>query len=185
EVSLEIVFDRPTMEELGRYIEESLTQSMVATAPLIERVSQEQALPLSFAQQRLWFLDRMEGASPAYNVPLAVRIRGEINLEVLESSLAEIERRHETLRTVFQEVAGELSHGMRAEVRIRLERIDLSRIEESDRERQWSKLAAAEARRPFDLSWGPVWRASLFKFGREDHALMLTIHHVVSDDWSM
>ena len=132
-------------------------------APPIVAVDREQALPLSFAQQRLWFLDQLEPESAFYNIPSAVRLSGELNVEALERSLSEIVRRHEVLRTVFASVDGEPVQVITAAAAVEIVELDLSELKEAEREARAEELAAAEAQQPFDLSRGPLLRVKLLR----------------------
>jgi amino acid adenylation domain-containing protein len=141
--------------------------------------------PLSFAQERLWFIDRLEPGSAVYNVPTGWRLGGDLNGAALERALGEIVRRHEALRTVFTEVDGSPVQVIAPFSGFALPVEDLSDLSQADREAALRRRAAEEARRPFDLSAGPLFRAALLRLGREDHLLLLTMHHIVSDGWSM
>ncbi|HEX8318376.1 condensation domain-containing protein, partial [Longimicrobium sp.] len=143
------------------------------------------ALPLSFAQERLWFVDRMEPGSAVYNMPVAQRLGGALDEAALERSLGEIVRRHEALRTVFAE-----AHGSPVQVIVpfggfSLPVEDLSELGEAEREAAVRQRAGEEAARPFDLSAGPLFRAALLRLGSEERVLLLTMHHIVSDEWSL
>ncbi|MES1245675.1 MAG: non-ribosomal peptide synthase/polyketide synthase, partial [Acidobacteriota bacterium] len=142
-------------------------------------------LPLSFAQQRLWFLDQLAPGSPAYNLPAFVRLRGPLSRAALEASLRRVEERHEVLRTVFVSVDGEASQVVSPAGRLRLPCVDLTSVPGPVRGREVERLAAAELARPFDLTGGPVWRATLLALGAEEHAVLVTMHHIASDGWSM
>src|SRR5689334_7192942 len=143
------------------------------------------ALPLSFAQQRLWFLDQLEPGSAAYNLSGRVRLEGRLDAPALEASLNEIVRRHEALRTIFSTRAGEPVQIVRSELRLPLPFIDLSDLPLTERETAFRQLCDEEAQQPFDLSTGPLVRARLLRFSREEHVLLLSLHHIVSDLWSM
>ncbi|HEV7843670.1 MAG TPA: condensation domain-containing protein, partial [Pyrinomonadaceae bacterium] len=160
----------------------------MAEAQTIQRRSSkyEGNLPLSFAQRRLWFIDQLEPASFAYNITTALRLIGSLDVNALERCLNEIVRRHEALRTTFalndeqqpvQVIAPELKLSLRVE--------DLSELPEAEREAEAARLATNEAQRPFDLAHGPLLRARLLRLGTEDHALLFTMHHIISDGWSM
>jgi amino acid adenylation domain-containing protein len=143
-------------------------------------------LPLSFGQQRLWFLSRLEPDSAAYNMPAAVRLTGRLDVAALALACAEIERRHEVLRTVFPSVSG------RARAVVREPRtdgllpvIDLSRLEAPTRREESLRLAAEEADLPFDLAAGPLWRVRLARLAAEEHVLLINLHHIVCDGWSV
>jgi amino acid adenylation domain-containing protein len=149
----------------------------------VERASQP--LPLSFAQEQLWFLDQLHGGSPAYIVPLALRLAGSLNKTTLEQSLNEILRRHEALRTTFPAVDGRPVQVISQAATLTLEVVDLSRLPHAEREAQLRRLAIEEGRRLFDLVRGPLFRASLLRLADDEHALFLTTHHIVSDALSM
>src|SRR3954469_13040828 len=141
--------------------------------------------PLSFAQERLWFLDRLEPGSAAYNIPAALRLTGALDERALERALGEIVRRHEALRTVFTEVDGAPVQVIAPFGGFALPVEDLSGLSEADREAAVRGRAGEEARRAFDLSAGPLFRTALLRLGEEEHVLLLTMHHIVSDGWSM
>ncbi|HEV3052990.1 MAG TPA: condensation domain-containing protein, partial [Longimicrobium sp.] len=141
--------------------------------------------PLSFAQERLWFLDRLEPGSPAYNLPAGWRLGGALDEATLERALGEVVRRHEALRTVFTEVGGSPVQVIAPFGGFVLPVEDLSGLGEVDREAALRRRAGEETRRGFDLSAGPLFRAVLLRLGAEDHMLLLSMHHIVSDGWSM
>ena len=142
-------------------------------------------LPLSFAQQRLWFLDQLEPNSHLYNILIAVRLTGNLRIEKLEESLNEIVRRHEVLRTTFAIVDGQPTQVIAPELRLILPIIDLSTMAKEDQEAEARRLAGDQAREPFDLEKGPLLRASLARLNEKDHVIMVTMHHIISDAWSM
>ena len=141
-------------------------------------------LPASFAQQRLWFIDQLDPGSPAYNVPAAFRIDGPLDHTLLERALNEIVARHEALRTTFRPVDGEPSQLVEPVLHLRVPAVDLRTLPEDGRERELSLLIAREARLPFDLTAGPLIRATLVQAAEADHALLLTLHHIITDMWS-
>lgn len=142
-------------------------------------------LPLSFAQQRLWFLDRLDPGNPAYNIPYGVRLKGSLDLIALERSLNEIVRRHEILRTTFTSVEGEPVQQIVSSCTLPLKEIDLESLPESKREEELQQLIQLEAWQPFDLSREPLLRVSLVKLAPGDRVLLLTMHHIISDAWSI
>src|SRR5262249_31715173 len=150
-------------------------------APIVP-VGREPDLPLSFAQQRLWFIDQLEPGRATYNVPGAVRLEGELDVEALRRSIEEIVRRHEVLRTRFVSVNGEPRQVIGETERWTLPVIDLGDLWEQ--EPVAGRLAQAEARRPFDLSHGPLLRTIVLRLGKQEHVLLATMHHIVSDAWS-
>ena len=153
--------------------------------PELQRVSRTDRLPLSFSQQRLWFLDQYEPDRSFYNIPYGLRLVGPLNLSALEQTLHEIVRRHEVLRTAFPDVDGEPFQMISPPTRPSLAVIDLRLHAGGEREDEARRLAGEEARRPFDLINGPVFRTNLIRLDEEDHILLLTAHHIVADGWSM
>ncbi len=141
--------------------------------------------PLSYAQERLWFLDQLEPNRPIYNMPDTHYFKGALNLEALERSLSEIVRRHEILRTTFQLVDGMPVQVIAAAEPLTLEVVDLSEMAEAEREGKAQRLANEEAQQPFDLSRGPLFRARLLRLSEAEHVLLLTMHHIISDGWSL
>ncbi|MEW5930922.1 MAG: amino acid adenylation domain-containing protein, partial [Gemmatimonadota bacterium] len=157
-----------------------------AAAPPIVPVPRTGPLPLSFAQQRLWFIDRLEPGSPAYNMPFPLRLRGPLDAAALRAALDALVARHETLRTTFAErEAGRPVQVVHPPAPVELAGTDLRELPEAEREPAAERLAADDAIRPFDLARGPLLRCTLLRLGEEDHVLCLTLHHVVSDGWSM
>ena len=145
---------------------------------------EEYLFPLSFGQQRLWFLDQVAPGSAVYNIPLAVTIETAVDSDVLERSLNEVVRRHEVLRTRFEAGQGQPVQVVMPEMRIRLEQTDLRGLPLPEQERAAAEHANDESRRGFDLSAGPLLRARLVQLqGR--HVLLLTLHHIVCDAWSL
>jgi amino acid adenylation domain-containing protein len=145
----------------------------------------EQNAQLSFAQERLWFLDQLMPDSPVFNVPLAVRLQGTINRHALERSVNEIVRRHDSLRTTFATLEGRPSLSCVSQLRIDLPLVDLSLEPECEREAMAQALISKEASAPFDLARGPLIRVLLVRMCEDSHVFMVTMHHIVSDGWSL
>ncbi len=141
--------------------------------------------PLSYSQKRLWFLDQLEPGNAAYNIPIAIHLKGNLNLQALENSLSEIVRRHEFLRTTFVTVMDEPLQVINPPEPNVLMAIDLQSISDGKQETEVQQLISEEALRPFDLKRGPLLRTTLLKLGKEDHVLLITMHHIVSDGWSI
>ncbi|HEY0543784.1 MAG TPA: condensation domain-containing protein, partial [Pyrinomonadaceae bacterium] len=141
--------------------------------------------PLSFAQQRLWFLHQLDPLDVSYNMPAAPRLTGRLNLHALEETLSEIMRRHEVLRTTFDIIDGEPVQVISPPTPLTLPVTDLSVWPATQRENEAQRLATEEAREPFNLSTGPLLRASLLRLDDEDHVLLVTMHHIISDGWSL
>jgi amino acid adenylation domain-containing protein len=142
-------------------------------------------LPLSFAQQRLWFLDQYEPDKSFYNMSYGLRLAGGLDIAALEQSLNEIVRRHEALRTIFPLIEGEPNQIIMPALNRFLAVIDLRQHAGNQREQELRRLASEEARRPFDLAQGPLFRACLVRLTEDDQVLLLTLHHIVADGWSM
>jgi amino acid adenylation domain-containing protein/non-ribosomal peptide synthase protein (TIGR01720 family) len=143
------------------------------------------AFPTSFAQQRLWFIDQLEPGNPFYNLPAAVLLKGRLNVVVLELSFKEIVRRHEALRTTFATVDGQPVQVVGQKFNFGLQVLDLQQLAETEREEKVKQLAAEEASKPFDLTKGPLLRASLLQLDAEEYVLLLTLHHIIFDGWSI
>ncbi|HXO18755.1 MAG TPA: condensation domain-containing protein, partial [Thermoanaerobaculia bacterium] len=152
---------------------------------VIPRAPRDGELPLSFAQQRLWLLHQLEPRSPAYNVPFAVRFEGGLSPALTAWAMTEIVRRHEALRTTFGARDGEPRQVIGAAAPVPAPVVELSALPAAARERESARLAAAEARRPFDVERGPLLRVLLLRQGTAEHLALLTMHHLVSDGWSM
>jgi amino acid adenylation domain-containing protein len=185
ELPLRALFEGPTVAELARAVEDERRRELPALPPVVP-TGRTGALPLSFAQERLWFLDRMEPGSAAYNLPFALRLRGALDVDALERSLSEIARRHQALRTVFREQGGTPRQVIAPFGGFGLTVKDLAHLPGGTREAEVQRELVAEGTaRPFDLSAGPLFRAALLRLGTEEHVLLLSMHHVVSDGWSM
>ncbi len=137
----------------------------------------------SFAQQRLWFLDRLDPGGTSYNLPLVLRLSGALDVVALERALSALVERHEALRTTFSEHEGEVFQVVRPAEPVSLALLDLGEQEEPELEAQ--RLATAEVGRRFDLERGPLFRACLLQLGQGENLLVLTLHHIVGDGWSM
>ncbi|MET0398426.1 MAG: amino acid adenylation domain-containing protein, partial [Longimicrobiaceae bacterium] len=184
ELPLRALFEAPRMAELAGRIEELRSAGAEVVGP-IERTPREGPLSLSFAQQRLWFIDQLEPGSAVYNVPFALRLRGRFDPAVLERAVTEIVRRHETLRTVFAVVDGEPVQVIREAAPVALPLTDLRSLPAESREAEVFRLAREEAVRPFDLAAGPLLRVSAVRLDAAEWGLLFTLHHIVSDGWSI
>jgi Condensation domain len=168
---------------LAQRIEQQRADLKQKQLPLISSVSRNGHIPLSFEQKRLWFLEQLEPGTPLYNCPGAARLQGVLNVPALESSLNEIIQRHESLRTAFANPAGDPVQLIRPEWRLRLEVEDISTL--SATERDIEKLAELEAQKGFDLVHGPLLRVRLLRLAAEEHLLLFTMHHIISDAGSI
>ena len=185
ELPLRAIFERPTLRGLAGEVERAMMGGDARATAAIEPLPRDRPLPLSFAQQRLWFLYRLDPGAATYNVPSALRLLGPLELPPLAWALGEIVRRHEVLRTTVVE------HGEEPATRIApprpfpLPRLDLDTLPPARRQAEARRLQQAESDRPFDLWRGPVVRAHVLRLGPQEHLLLLTLHHIVADGWSM
>ncbi|MCP4654374.1 MAG: non-ribosomal peptide synthetase, partial [bacterium] len=185
ELELRQVFKAPTVAELTLSIREIWEKQQGIDSAPIRPMPRDGDRPLSFAQQRLWFLNQLQSGTTVYNMPAAVRLVGRVEVSLLESILHRIVRRHEALRTTFAAVAGRPVQVIAEDLRLPLPVADLGTLEETGREAETRRLAAADARRPFDLEAGPLIRVTLLRLAQEDHVVLVNMHHIVSDGWSM
>ncbi|HEX4959261.1 MAG TPA: amino acid adenylation domain-containing protein, partial [Thermoanaerobaculia bacterium] len=185
EMPLRDLFATPVLANFAARVEAARRSGTLAPAPPLLPVPRGGDLPLSFAQQRLWFIDQLEPGSTLYNVPAALRVEGPLDAAVLARCLGEIVRRHEALRTVFALRAGAPVQEIQPAEPFLLPVMDLSALPESAREERVHTLAAAEAGRLFDLTRGPLLRGLLVRLDEREHAVVLTLHHIVSDGWSL
>ncbi|HKG15027.1 MAG TPA: amino acid adenylation domain-containing protein [Pyrinomonadaceae bacterium] len=185
ELPLKRFFEHPSVAELAASVGPLSRAGLVEDAPPVVPVPRDAALPLSFAQQRLWFLDQLEPGNAIYNLPTALRLRGSLDAEALRRTLNEIVRRHESLRTVFREERGEPVQVIVPEQSVEMPVLNLAGLPEAEREAEAERLSRAEAQKGFDLSRGPLLRATLLRLSAEDHLLLFTMHHIISDGWSV
>jgi amino acid adenylation domain-containing protein len=185
EIPLRALFENPTVAGLREIVERERQIDPDLRPPPIRRTDKEQGVPLSHAQRRLWLLDKLTSNSSIFNIPTALHFSGPLNLLVLENCLSEIIRRHEVLRTRFVEVGDQYLQVVTSPQPFKLMLIDLRHLPETKREVGCRRLAEEEARRPFDLPQGPHLRCRLLKIGDENHIILLTMHHIASDGWSM
>jgi amino acid adenylation domain-containing protein len=185
DLPLRDLFESPTVAGLGEKIEQAIRQNASLHAPPLVAVTRAGHLPLSFAQQRLWFLDQLEPGSSFYNIARALRLKGPLDIDALSQAINEIVRRHESLRTAFGAENGTPFQDIIEGEAVPLPLIELSSLIESEKEAECEALAAAEIKRPFDLSRGPLLRAGLFRISTSDHVLVLTMHHIAGDGWSL
>ncbi|MCP4658422.1 MAG: non-ribosomal peptide synthetase, partial [bacterium] len=185
ELPLRVVFERPTVAGLGVYVGAALRREEGLEAPPICPRDQRNrdTAPLSFAQQRLWFIDRFDPDSALYGIPTHLRLAGRLDVAALHRTLNEIVRRHEMLRTSFGTEDGVPVQRIRSELPVPLPVLELGRLDAFARA-EARRLALAEARRPFDLSRGPLLRARLLRLASEEHSLVITVHHIAFDGWS-
>ncbi|EKV29843.1 Long-chain-fatty-acid--CoA ligase [Caenispirillum salinarum AK4] len=180
EVPVRTVFEAPVLKDLARRVDGLRAEALDANAPPLVPADRDAACPppLSPAQQRLWFLAQLEGPSSTYSMPLALRLKGALDGQALQAALDGLVARHEPLRTRFPEVAGAAVQVIDPPARLPLPVEDVA-------EEILDEALAAEAAKPFDLAAGPVIRARLLRLAEDDHVLMLTLHHIVCDGWSL
>ena len=183
ELTVRRMFESPTVTEMARAVEAEMRG---AEAPQVDLapVTHGREIPLSFAQQRLWFLNELRPDSAAYNVPTAVRVRGHLDLDALEQSLTEVVKRHSSLRTRFEFANGRPVQIIEPAEKFTLPLVDLQHLPINEREAEARRLATAEASRPFNLARAELLRGSLLRINDQEHVLLLTMHHIASDGWS-
>ncbi|MDQ1558181.1 MAG: hypothetical protein QOD32_1241 [Pyrinomonadaceae bacterium] len=186
EVPLRVMFETPTPEALAAEVErlKKKRDGAATLATELVRADRGDRVPLSFAQQRLWFIDQLEPGNAAYNVPFAVRLTGTLNVAALTDSLSEIVRRHEVLRTSFPTVDAAPVQLIHEAQPVPVPVMDVAHLSLTEREQAAQKLATAEAGKPFDLAAGSLLRALLVRLSEQEHVLVVVLHHIVSDGWS-
>ncbi|HWN45605.1 MAG TPA: amino acid adenylation domain-containing protein, partial [Thermoanaerobaculia bacterium] len=186
ELPLRSVFEEPTLSGFAALAERvRLGDAEGALVPPLVRVPRGGSLPSSFAQQRLWFLDQLEPGSFAYNLAGAVRLEGALDVADMAGALSGIVRRHESLRTSFVEENGEPRQVIAGPAPLPLRVLDLAGLPAAVREEEARRIAVAEARRPYDLARGPLVSSALLRLDEREHVLLVGMHHIVSDGWSL
>ncbi|MBW4434414.1 MAG: amino acid adenylation domain-containing protein [Pelatocladus maniniholoensis HA4357-MV3] len=185
ELPLGYLFEKPTIAGLAKVIEKVIQADSTVEVTDIERIVRSQQLPLSFAQQRLWFLDQLEPNSSFYNIAAAVRLKGRLNVAALQQSFNEIISRHEALRTNFQTIEGQPIAFISEAMPFTLAIFDISKLPANQQQAEVKQQASQEAQKPFDLKADLLLRVKLLRLHQEEHIILLTIHHIVSDGWSM
>jgi len=187
ELSVRRIFESPTISELSTCVQSTRNRDDIPVIPSITPISRTSDIPLSFAQQRLWFLDTLEGKNATYNMPAAIRLKGSPDLRTIRRAFNEITRRHEILRTVFkvEHEKTEPVQSIFSRLDIDVPLIDLQNVDLKDPEAETLRLALIEAQKPFDLHKGPLIRAALLQTAPDDHVLLVDMHHIISDGWSV
>ncbi|ETX02901.1 MAG: hypothetical protein ETSY1_01930, partial [Candidatus Entotheonella factor] len=186
ELSVRTVFEAPTVADLAGAMETAhRAEHALPLPPPLQPAAREGNLPLSFAQQRLWFLDQLEGPNPTYNILHAFRLLGKLQVYALEHALDELVQRHEVLRTAFLSVEGQPEQQIHSHVHLPLPVVDLQDMSEEEQTATLNELLGQEAMRPFDLSRLPLLRVTLYVLNDAEYVLQFNIHHIVSDAWSM
>ncbi len=189
ELLLHEMFKRPTLEALAEAVEHRRTQGRVSSPDTPARFPRDGELPLSYSQERLWFLDQLEPGSSVFNLQIAMRWRGRLRPRDLAASLNQLRARHQALRTTFPAVDGAPRQCIMPPTPRRLPIVDLSGLPASERSAETERRQRQAAARPFDLAAGPLLRPLLFRLETgsadlDNHLLLLTLHHIVTDDWS-
>ena len=185
EVPLKDLFENSNVAALAHRVEDALRSRSGEVVPPIEKVDRSRPLPASFAQQRLWFLDQLEPGQATYNLPIAVRLRGDLNHSALRQSFNDLARRHESLRTTFVAIDGQPIQVIAPSLHIDVPVDDLTHLPDADREPAALRRLKDEARRPFDLAQGPLVRVAVVKIADQEHLAIVNIHHVIADGWSI
>ena len=183
-VPLQNLFDHPTISGLAEYILAALQKAPKAPQPEIPIVSRGEPLPLGFSQERIWFIHQLD-PSPAYHVPIAIRINGVLDPDVIQRSLQQVINRHEILRTTFQLIDGTPKQVIAPSYELKLKQIDLRYLPAEGREGELIYLLEDHMQEPFELAHGPLIRAILFRMGEAESVVALNLHHVICDAWSI
>ncbi|MBH8561819.1 amino acid adenylation domain-containing protein [Nostoc sp. CENA67] len=184
DLPLRSLFESPTVAALAERVELALNMGEKQQVSPIKPVVRNGKLPLSFAQQRLWFLDQLEPDNSTYNLSLCVRLQGVLNIAALEHSLNEIVRRHEVLRTTFTAVNGQPVQIIASILSINLPILDLSKLSKSAQEIEIKKLVKQQAQQSFNLTSAPLFNAIILQISEQEYVLVFTIHHIIADGWS-
>ena len=185
DVPLSMLFDSPRITDSTKALDKLLSDAIGPELPPILSVRRDRPLPLSTNQEHVWRLDQMLPDTHFFNMPYAYRVSGKLDLQALEKTLKEIVWRHEALRTVFKRTANGPVQVIGGKVDLRLESIDLTGQSVDDSSQTTADVILAERSLTFDLENGPVFRAKLLRFTESDSLLLLTIHHIICDEWSM
>lgn len=189
ELPLRTIFEAPTVRALALHIDQRQAErkpdAAVNGEPELAKIARNGPLPLSFAQQRLWFLDQFETGGAVYNMAGCLRLTGALNVEALAAALSGIVARHEVLRTRYDLLERAAVQEIAAAANVPFPHVDLSVVCASQRETEARRLAEAKAALPFDLRCAPLLRARLLRLDRREHWLVLTLHHIAADGWSM
>ncbi|NJO96593.1 MAG: amino acid adenylation domain-containing protein [Pleurocapsa sp. CRU_1_2] len=185
EIPLRAIFESPTVAQLEPKIKQLRTTESGLNLPPIQPRSDGEQVPLSWGQERLWFLARLEESSATYNMSGAIRLSGQLDLNALQQALSEIVRRHEVLRTSFSTVNGQPIQVIHPEATLKIKVVDLQQLEVRERETELQQQVQQEASIPFNLERSPLLRCSWLQLDTRESVLLLTMHHIVSDGWSI
>ncbi|MDT5268885.1 MAG: hypothetical protein QOH49_1071, partial [Acidobacteriota bacterium] len=185
EVPLHALFESPTVAALAEHVEAAIAGGRLSAAKPLVRAPRGVAPTLSYQQRRLWFLGQLEPEDPSYNMAGALRLKGPLDAGALEWSFNEVVSRHEALRTAFVEVNGVPVPSVEPVTRLTLPSYDLSALPEGAKQERLDAFLREEAERPFDLKRCPLLRLRLLRLAEDEHVLQLTMHHIISDGWSL
>jgi amino acid adenylation domain-containing protein len=185
ELPIRSLFESPTLAQFSQLVQEQIGKGKQNELTTITPVPRDGDLPLSYSQQRMWIFESLASESASFHVPLGVRLKGKLRVAALEQTFSEIIRRHESLRTVFPAVNGGPVQIIQPPARCVLPIVDLSALSTADREQQAKTLAQSETLRRFDLNKGPLLRLMLLRMEKEDHIVICTMHHIISDGQSL
>lgn len=184
ELPLKLIFDAPTIAAIAEEIDRQRGQRQVAARSPIVPVSRNQELPLSFAQQRLWFLEQLDPGGASYTIPTAFRLSGDLDVNALRRSITEIVRRHEILRTTFRTVRGRAVQEIHPPAEVDLPLVDCTSVAEGDQEAEVRRRLHEESAGRFNLETGPLFRTTLLRLSPAEHVVLFTVHHIIADGWS-
>ena len=185
DLPIKTLFEAVTVSALAERVEQATAAGRSPAPPPVTRVAREGDLPLSLGQQRLWFAHQLDPDTSLYNIPVALHMTGRLDVPALERCLAEITARHEALRTTFKSVAGRPAQVISPPRPVSIPVVEVAGADDDARRREARRLAVEEGRKPFDLERGPLMRAKVLRLGGESHAVLFTMHHIVSDGWSL
>ncbi|BAY79067.1 amino acid adenylation domain-containing protein (plasmid) [Nostoc linckia NIES-25] len=185
ELPMRHLFEAATIADIAQSIIQAQQEDKGYSLVPIQSIERDGDLPLSFGQERLWFIDQLMPNHAFYNVPEAFRLRGVVNATILEQSLNEIIKRHEVLRTTYSTINGQPIQVIHSTFPIQLLVTNLQGLSPDEQESQVRQIVLKEAQRPFDLVQGPLLRTTLLQLSSEDHIFLLNLHHILCDDWSL
>ena len=185
EVPLRVMFEHPTVAGLAEHVRGARNNLATLAAPPLQKIDRSGKLPLSFGQQRLWFLEQLGPDAPPNRIPCVLRLQGVFNLFVLRRSLDELVRRHEVLRTIFDSRDGEIVQVVDAPLSVALPLIDLEQLSAHGRKKEIRRLVTSGLRSPMDLAHGPLLKAGVMRLSRHEHVFFLIVHHIIVDEWSI
>ncbi|MDY6946861.1 MAG: amino acid adenylation domain-containing protein [Pseudomonadota bacterium] len=185
DLPLRALFETPVLRALAQRVDAEVTEKRAESLPPLTVAVERDQWPLSYAQERLWFLEQLGLVGAAYNMAATIQLEGRLDIAALERSFCELIRRHETLRTRFEAVDGQAMQRIDAPVDFEVPVLDLSALPTPAEEREVRSLGREEALRPFDLQLGALLRVRLLRLSDEKHVMLVTMHHIISDGWSM